>query len=82
MTAIKVTNKNLPELVDSIPKLTIADRCDRCGAQAYWAVMLHSDSQPIMFCLHHSYGVEAKIIEPYAVRDERDMLYVEESLNR
>lgn len=32
--------------------LTIADRCDRCGAQAYVRVMLVSGGE-LLFCAHH-----------------------------
>lgn len=34
------------------PELTAADRCDRCGAQAYVRVILHSGSD-LLFCAHH-----------------------------
>jgi hypothetical protein len=33
--------------------LTAADRCDRCGAQAYVRVTLPGGSQ-LLFCAHHS----------------------------
>jgi len=33
--------------------LTPADRCDRCGAQAYVRVLLPS-SQELLFCAHHN----------------------------
>ncbi len=32
--------------------LTAADRCDRCGAQAYVRVMLASGGE-LLFCAHH-----------------------------
>jgi hypothetical protein len=32
--------------------LTAADRCDRCGAQAYVRTVLASGSQ-LLFCSHH-----------------------------
>jgi hypothetical protein len=32
--------------------LTAADRCDRCGAQAYVRVVLASGGE-LMFCAHH-----------------------------
>ena len=32
--------------------LTAADRCDRCGAQAYVRVVLASGSE-LLFCAHH-----------------------------
>ncbi|WP_236540828.1 DUF7455 domain-containing protein [Spiractinospora alimapuensis] len=33
--------------------LTAADRCDRCGAQAYVRVVLSSGSE-LLFCAHHA----------------------------
>jgi hypothetical protein len=33
--------------------LTAADRCDRCGAQAYVRVVLSSGSD-LLFCAHHA----------------------------
>lgn len=32
--------------------LTAADRCDRCGAQAYYRVTLASGGE-LLFCAHH-----------------------------
>jgi len=32
--------------------LTVADRCDRCGAQAYLRVVLMSGGE-LLFCGHH-----------------------------
>ena len=32
--------------------LTAADRCDRCGAQAYLRVTLNSGGE-LLFCAHH-----------------------------
>ena len=34
------------------PELTAADRCDRCGAQAYVRVVMPSGSD-LLFCAHH-----------------------------
>ncbi len=33
--------------------LTAADRCDRCGAQAYLRVALQSGGE-LLFCAHHA----------------------------
>jgi hypothetical protein len=33
-------------------QLTAADRCDRCGAQAYVRVVMPSGSE-LLFCAHH-----------------------------
>jgi hypothetical protein len=34
------------------PDLTVADRCDRCGAQAYVRVTL-GEGLELLFCAHH-----------------------------
>jgi len=46
----------------SHPPLTAADRCDRCGAQAYIRVTLASGSE-LLFCAHHGRAHEAKLRE-------------------
>ncbi len=35
----------------AVEELTAADRCDRCGAQAYLRVTLHAGE--LLFCAHH-----------------------------
>jgi len=35
------------------PALSAADRCDRCGAQAYLRVELQSGGE-LLFCAHHA----------------------------
>lgn len=44
--------------------LTAADRCDRCGAQAYVRVVLDSGSD-LVFCGHH-WGRHAETLRPKA----------------
>lgn len=40
--------------------LTAADRCDRCGAQAYVRVQLTSGLE-LLFCAHHGREYDAKL---------------------
>ncbi|GAA4909583.1 DUF7455 domain-containing protein [Streptomonospora salina] len=40
--------------------LTAADRCDRCGAQAYVRVVLNSGGE-LLFCAHHMREHDASI---------------------
>lgn len=42
--------------------LTAADRCDRCGAQAYLRVELASGLE-LLFCAHHAREHDAKLRE-------------------
>lgn len=43
-----------------IDNLTAADRCDRCGAQAYLRVTLHNGGE-LFFCAHHGRAHEDKL---------------------
>ena len=43
----------------SAPTLTAADRCDRCGAQAFVRVVLTSGD--LLFCAHHAKAYEDKL---------------------
>jgi hypothetical protein len=56
------------------PTLTAADRCDRCGAQAYIRVVLASGGE-LLFCAHHGRAHEAKLREIAAgIQDQTDKL--------
>ncbi len=46
----------------SHPRLTAADRCDRCGAQAYIRVTLPNGGE-LLFCGHHGHAHENKLRE-------------------
>ena len=54
--------------------LTAADRCDRCGAQAYLRVELQSGGE-LLFCAHHAreHGDKLKEIAVTLI-DETDKL--------
>ncbi len=54
--------------------LTAADRCDRCGAQAYLRVELQSGGE-LLFCAHHAreHGDKLKQVA-IAVHDETHKL--------
>ncbi|WP_130865347.1 DUF7455 domain-containing protein [Acidipropionibacterium timonense] len=41
-------------------ELTAADRCDRCGAQAYYRVTLHNGGE-LLFCAHHARAHEDRL---------------------
>ena len=54
--------------------LTASDRCDRCGAQAYLRVELHSGGE-LLFCAHHARQHGEKLREIAASYiDETDKL--------
>jgi hypothetical protein len=54
--------------------LSAADRCDRCGAQAYLRVELQSGGE-LLFCAHHAREHGDKLREiAAAVIDETDKL--------
>ena len=58
------------------PELTAADRCDRCGAQAYVRVVLPVGE--LLFCGHHA-RAHADAYQGVAVhvQDETDRLHEE-----
>jgi hypothetical protein len=48
-----------PTLITDAVELTVADRCDACGAQAYVRVGLATGE--LLFCLHHANENKAKL---------------------
>ncbi|XBH23094.1 hypothetical protein V5R04_07780 [Jonesiaceae bacterium BS-20] len=56
--------------------LTAADRCDRCGAQAYVRVVMSVGD--LLFCAHHARAHADKFAEVAShIQDETDRLYAE-----
>lgn len=54
--------------------LTVSDRCDRCGAQAFVRVYLDSDST-LQFCAHHFREHETKLRAiAIEIQDESDAI--------
>jgi hypothetical protein len=54
-------------------KLLIADRCDRCGAQAF--VLVKGVAGELYFCGHHySKSEDALVKFSYEIIDERDFI--------
>ena len=60
-------------LAPSMP-LTAADRCDRCGAQAYVRVTLGSGGE-LLFCAHHARKYEEGLRKVASdIQDETERL--------
>ncbi len=58
----------------TVEALTAADRCDRCGAQAYVRVTLPAGSE-LLFCAHHGREYAPKLRELDArIADESERL--------
>jgi hypothetical protein len=55
------------------PSLTAADRCDRCGAQAYVRARLHAGGE-LLFCAHHGREHLPKLREHAEILDETERL--------
>ncbi len=54
--------------------LTAADRCDRCGAQAYVRVLLNSGGE-LLFCAHHARKHDGSLRKIASdIQDETDKL--------
>ena len=62
------------------PELTAADRCDRCGAQAYVRVTL-SEGLELLFCAHHGREHQEKLqgLDDVKIQDETHRLHSEEA---
>ncbi|HEV7148457.1 MAG TPA: hypothetical protein VGN48_15810 [Pedococcus sp.] len=56
------------------PTLTAADRCDRCGAQAYVRARLHAGGE-LLFCAHHGREHLDKLREHAEIHDESERLH-------
>lgn len=57
----------------AVEELTTADRCDRCGAQAYLRVTLHGGE--LLFCAHHAKAHSDRIRQvALTIQDETDKL--------
>lgn len=50
---MKRNEADVTTAVATAPQLTAADRCDRCGAQAYLRVELQAGGE-LLFCAHHA----------------------------
>lgn len=61
------------------PELTVADRCDRCGAQAYVRARL-GDGLELHFCAHHGRAHLDKLrhLDDVDILDESHRLHQEE----
>ncbi len=53
--------------------LTAADRCDRCGAQAYVRARLHAGGE-LLFCAHHGREHLPKLKDLAEIEDQSDRL--------
>ncbi len=65
-------NYSMTETVEQVERqLKVADRCDRCGSQAF--VLVKGIAGELMFCGHH-YTKNQEALEKYAyeVVDERE----------
>jgi len=67
---------NVTATTTTTEPLTAADRCDRCGAQAYVRVVLPSGE--LLFCGHHARAhAEAYTDLATSIQDETDKLLAE-----
>jgi len=55
------------------PLIKVADRCDKCGAQAF--VLVKGVSGELLFCGHHFSKFEENLTKfAYEIVDERDRI--------
>jgi hypothetical protein len=60
-------------------ELTVLDRCDRCGAQAYVRATLHVGGE-LLFCAHHGREHLPVLRGQATVQDESNKLYEDAAL--
>ena len=75
-TRIRIAEKGTEVTSPTIDasQLTVADRCDRCGAQAYVRATMESGFD-LLLCAHHFHENEARLREvAVAIHDESDRL--------
>ena len=71
---------SMPTAILSHPTLTVSDRCDRCGAQAYVRALLQSGGL-LLFCAHHGREHMPKLHAHRAIiEDQSDSLQEEDRL--
>ncbi len=58
-----------------VSPLTAADRCDRCGAQAYVRARLHAGGE-LFFCAHHGREHLPKLRDLADIDDQSERLEV------
>ena len=57
----------------ALEDLTTADRCDRCGAQAYLRVTMNAGE--LLFCAHHAKAHSDRLKQvALTIQDETDKL--------
>lgn len=79
-TVINLVTQDHP-LAHLIPELRIADRCCRCGAQAFYAFLWAvANTEPVLLCGHHA-AAHHDVIKyaALAIRDERQRINTEAS---
>lgn len=60
--------------------LTAADRCDRCGAQAYMRAEL-TNGFDLLFCAHHGREHQTKLEKIATISDETARLHEPDSIS-
>lgn len=69
------TTRPVPETLP-VPTLSLADRCDSCGAQAFLRATMPSGTE-LLFCGHHGNSHRASLLGAgAALHDETDRLTI------
>lgn len=60
------------------PDLTVSDRCDRCGAQAYIRATL-AEGLELLFCAHHGreHSEKLKGLDDVTIQDQTHRLHAD-----
>ena len=73
---METTTRLVPSPFPTTPALTLADRCDSCGAQAFIRATMPSGTA-LLFCGHHGNAHRASLLGAGALlHDETDRLTI------
>lgn len=71
-----VSEEKLQELLKDVPKLVLADRCDKCRAGQAFARYMNDAGHFLDFCMHHTNEFEATLLGQgfFVIEDKRPLV--------
>lgn len=62
-----MTSQSTSESAARVPALKATDRCDRCGAQAYFQHTHRDNGNQLLWCAHHKAEYGPALTEKFAI---------------
>lgn len=71
-----VSEAQMQDLVKDLPKLVVADRCDKCRYGQAYARWMNDKGHFLDFCMHHSNEFQATLLGQgfFVVEDKRPLV--------